>query len=79
MKRPSLLQTDAIESLAQFWDRHDLTDFEDELEEVKDAVFARSSRTIGHHRFACPESQACEEDRAIKRARRKGDFETMDS
>jgi hypothetical protein len=45
MKRPSLPRTDAIESLAQFWARHDLTDFEDELEEVRSPVFARAGRT----------------------------------
>jgi hypothetical protein len=45
MKRPSLPQTHAIENLARFWDRHDLTGFEDELEEVKSPVFARSGRT----------------------------------
>ena len=32
-------QTDSIEELAQFWDLHDLTDFEDELEEVHEPVF----------------------------------------
>ena len=30
--------TDSIEELARFWDSHDLTDFEDELEEVSEAV-----------------------------------------
>lgn len=34
-------QTDSIEELARFWDSHDLTDFEDELEEVKEPVFER--------------------------------------
>lgn len=32
-------QTDSIQELAQFWDTHDLTDFEDELEEVTEPVF----------------------------------------
>jgi hypothetical protein len=36
-------QTDSIEELARFWDRHDLTDFEDELEEVSDPVFERET------------------------------------
>ena len=31
----------SIQKLAHFWDRHDLTDFEDELEEVPDPVFKR--------------------------------------
>lgn len=34
-------QTDSIEELAEFWDTHDLTDFEDELEEVTEPVFVR--------------------------------------
>jgi len=29
----------SIEELAEFWDEHDITDFEDELEEVKEPVF----------------------------------------
>ena len=40
MKTQHLLKTDSIEELAQFWDEHDLTDFDDELEEVTDRVFA---------------------------------------
>lgn len=36
-------QTDSIQELAQFWDTHDLTDFEDQLEEVKEPVFERET------------------------------------
>lgn len=36
-------KTDSIEELANFWDSHDLTDFEDQLEEVKDPVFEREA------------------------------------
>ena len=36
-------QTDSIRELAQFWDTHDLTDFEDELEEVTEPVFERET------------------------------------
>jgi hypothetical protein len=39
MNIPKIPQTDSIQELAQFWDTHDLTDFEDELEEVKESVF----------------------------------------
>lgn len=35
--------TDSIEELAQFWDTHDVTDFEDQLEEVKETVFERET------------------------------------
>jgi predicted DNA binding CopG/RHH family protein len=31
--------TDSIEELARFWDTHDLTDFEDSLQEVAEPVF----------------------------------------
>ena len=39
MKTQNLPKTDSIQELAQFWDTHDLTDFEDELEEVSKPVF----------------------------------------
>jgi predicted DNA binding CopG/RHH family protein len=41
MKTEALPQTDSIQELAQFWDTHDLTDFENELEEVTESVFER--------------------------------------
>src|SRR5437867_9328796 len=40
MKTEELPQTDSIHELAEFWDKHDLTDFEDDLEEVSQPVFA---------------------------------------
>ena len=40
--------TDSIQELARFWDTHDLTDFEDELEEVSGPVFQRDSVTTIH-------------------------------
>ena len=39
MKHSKIPQTDSIQELAQFWNTHDLTDFEDELEEVTEPVF----------------------------------------
>ena len=39
MKKSKLPKTDSIKKLAEFWDTHDLTDFEDELEEVTEPVF----------------------------------------
>ena len=44
MKTQQLPQTDSIQELAQFWDAHDLTDFEEELEEVAEPLFER--RTV---------------------------------
>jgi predicted DNA binding CopG/RHH family protein len=46
MKPPRIPQTDSIEELARFWDSHDLTDFEDELEEVTTPVFVRPTDQI---------------------------------
>ena len=39
---PKMPKTDSIQELATFWQRHDLTDFDDELEEVPGAVFQRA-------------------------------------
>ncbi len=39
MKNQKIPQTDSIQELASFWDSHDLTDFENELEEVQESVF----------------------------------------
>lgn len=41
MKRTNIPRTDSIQELAHFWDTHDLTDFENELEEVGEPVFER--------------------------------------
>lgn len=38
--------TKSIPDLAHFWDTHDLTDFEDELEEVSEPVFARRDQSV---------------------------------
>ena len=43
MNSPKIPQTDSIEELARFWETHDLTDFEDELEEVTEPVFERTT------------------------------------
>lgn len=45
MKSQRILDTDSIEELARFWDTHDLTDFEDQLEEVGTTVFTRGEGT----------------------------------
>ncbi|MGD9634079.1 MAG: CopG family antitoxin [Pirellulales bacterium] len=43
-----LPKTDSIEELAQFWDTHDLTDFEADLEEETEPVFDRESTFTVH-------------------------------
>ncbi len=39
---PKIPATDSIQELATFWQRHDVTDFEDDLEEVPRPVFQRA-------------------------------------
>ena len=39
MRRQQIPQTDSIRELAEFWDTHDVTDFDGELEEVTEPVF----------------------------------------
>ena len=48
MNSNHLPQTDSIQQLAQFWDTHDVTDFEDELEEVTESVFDREASVMVH-------------------------------
>lgn len=43
MKSQKLPQTDYIKELAEFWLTHDLTDFENELEQVTETVFERKT------------------------------------
>ena len=43
---PKVPKTDSIEELASFWDAHDLTDFEDQLEEVTPPAFQRKIATF---------------------------------
>ncbi len=39
---PKIPKTDSIQELSMFWQRHDVTDFEDELEGVPGPVFQRT-------------------------------------
>ena len=41
-------QTDSIEKMAHFSDTHDLTDFEDQLEEVTVPIFERETKVTVH-------------------------------
>jgi predicted DNA binding CopG/RHH family protein len=43
MNTKQIPQIDSIEALAQFWDAHDLTDYEDELQEIAEPVFERAN------------------------------------
>jgi len=48
MNTDKIPQTDSIQELANFWDAHDLTDFEAELEEVTEPVFERETEVRIH-------------------------------
>lgn len=48
MSDKRLPRTDSIEQSAQFWDTHDLTDFEADLEEVPEPAFERESTFTAH-------------------------------
>lgn len=43
MTKQQIPQTDSIQELAKFWDAHDLTEFEGQLEEVVEPVFERET------------------------------------
>jgi predicted DNA binding CopG/RHH family protein len=46
MSRQKIPQIDSIQQLAAFWDTHDLTEFEDELEVVGSTVFERQAELV---------------------------------
>jgi len=48
MNTDKIPQTDSIQEVANFWDTHDLTDFEAELEEVTEPVFERETEVRIH-------------------------------
>jgi len=72
MNRQRLPQTDSIEELAKFWDTHDVTDFEDELEEVDERVFDEDTNITVHL-----ESDEADAIRAMAHARGVADSELI--
>ncbi len=48
MSTARLPQTDSIQELARFWDTHDLTEFQDQLEPVGEPVFQRKAGITVH-------------------------------
>jgi predicted DNA binding CopG/RHH family protein len=48
MNHPRVPETDSIQELANFWETHDLTDFEDELREVRERVFDKDTEITVH-------------------------------
>ena len=71
MRRQKLPHTDSTEELARFWDAHDLTDFEEELEEAAEPVFVRAKGAS-----LSIDLQATEAQHLKKIARSKGVKET---
>lgn len=60
MKMPKIPHTDSIEELAKFWDTHDLTDFEDELEEIHEPIFERHQEETVTIRLPLEDAKAVE-------------------
>jgi len=48
MNTDKIPQTDSIQELAHFWDSHDLTDFEAELDAVTEPVFEHETEVKIH-------------------------------
>ncbi len=44
--KPQIPRTDSIGELAQFWDTHDVTEFDEQLEEVPTPVFERPAGNV---------------------------------
>jgi hypothetical protein len=63
--KKQLPHTDSISELADFWDKHDLTDFEGELEVVRECVFEQGTSVNVH-------LEAGEFERIERDARSKG-------
>lgn len=58
MSTQKLPQTDSIEELAKFWDSNDVTDFDNELEEVAEPVFDQKTETTVTIRLQSQEAEA---------------------
>ena len=69
MKARKIPSTDSVEELARFWNRYDLTDFEDQLEEVTTPVFTRRSTTAVTVRLRPDEAKEVKRVAKTKRVR----------
>lgn len=61
MKPQRIPQIDSIDELARFWDKHDLTEFEAELEEVRQPIFERKPETFVSIRLHPQEMEAVQQ------------------
>ena len=46
MRARKIPTTDSIEALARFWDTHDVTEFEDQLEDLPESPFQRKAEKV---------------------------------
>ena len=51
-------QIDSIEELAEFWDTHDVTEFEEELEEVEESIFDQGPQAVMRIRLLPDQAEA---------------------
>lgn len=72
MSKSRLPQTDSIQELATFWDTHDITEFEAELDEVGERVFERETDITIH--LPADDADAV---RAMARSRGLGDSDLL--
>jgi len=72
MSTSRLPQKNSIQELANFWDSHDVTEFEAELEEVDERVFVRDTNITIH--LPADDANAV---RAMARSRGVGDSELL--
>ncbi|MGO8751393.1 MAG: CopG family antitoxin [Thermoguttaceae bacterium] len=72
MNNQRLPQTDSIQELADFWDTHDVTEFEDQLVEVGERVFERDTDITVHL-----EKDDANAVRAMAKSRGVGDSELI--
>ena len=70
----SIPQTDSIAELARFWDAHDLSELEGELEEARTPVFEPRSKNV--LRVTLPAEVAAAQPRAAQ-SRSAGDTELV--
>ena len=64
MSDTKIPHADSVEELARFWQTHDLTDFEDKLEEVTEPVFVRKE-AVETTQKECSNDRAQEIERSI--------------
>ncbi len=60
MSSKNIPKTDSIQELAQFWDNNDLTEFDDQLQEVSEPIFVREKPMEIHLSLSSEETKMVE-------------------